>query len=178
MFSAEIDDGRARVKPFDVKLGNNMAKVEGSIGLDQSLDYTITTDLETGKAGAALNSLIASQLGQTVNATKAKVNFGVGGTFADPKITIKSIDYGQGQVQTAAEEKVEKEVEKAKEEAKQKVEEKKEAVKKEAEEKIAEETENLKKEAEKKVGEEGGEVIDKTKKEAEKKINDLFKKKN
>lgn len=171
IMSAQISDGRASVKPFSINMGENAAKIQGSIGLDQSLDYTVSTSIETGKAGAALNSFLASQLGQKVTATEANINFQVGGTFADPNIKIKSIDYGEGQVQAAAE----KEVEQAKEEVEQKVEEKKEEIRKEAEKKAEEEAEKLKKEAEEKLGEEGSKAAEKTKEEAEKIINNLFK---
>lgn len=184
IMSAEIQDGRARVKPFDVKVGDNLAKVEGSIGLDQSLDYKISTTVETGAAGQALNSLISNQLGKQVTSSQADITFKVGGNFTNPKISIASIDYGEGEVKTAANEKVDEEVEKAKVQAEKKVDDKKEEAKQEAEkiaqeqqEKLDKETDKLKKETEEKLGEEGGETVDKTKEEAEKVINNLFKKK-
>lgn len=188
VMSAEIKDGWAKVKPFDVKLGKSVANVEGGIGLDQTVDYTIRTDIETAQVGAALSSFIASQTGQNVEASRAKVDFQVTGPVTDPKVRIKSIDFGQGSVQTAAEQKLEKEAEKVKAEAEKKVDEKKQELEKKAEEKkeelqkeaekaVEEEKEKLKKEAEKKLGEEGGEVVDKSKEEAEKTIKNLLKRK-
>ncbi len=184
IMSAEVKNGRARVKPFDLKLGDHLAKVEGSIGLDQSLDYKIKTNIETGAAGQAVNAFISNQVGKNIGSTNADITFKIGGNFFDPKISIASIDYGEGEVKAAAEQKVEEEVEKVKVEAEKKVEEKKQEVQKEAEkiaeeqkEKANEEAEKLKKEAEEKLGEEAGEVVDKSKEEAEKIINNLFKKK-
>ncbi len=181
IMSADISNGRARVKPFEVDLGKNKANIEGSIGLDQSLDYKIKTNVETGQAGQALNSFISKQVGKQVTSSNADITFGVGGTFLDPKIKISSIDYGEGEVKSVAEETAKEEVAKVKEEAQekveQKVEEQKEEVQQEAEKIAEEQTDKLKEEAEKQLGEEGGETVDKAKEEADKVINNLFKKK-
>ncbi len=177
IMSAEIKDGRARVKPFEVKVGDHLAKVEGSMGLDQSLSYKVKTNVETGQAGQAVNSLISSQIGKEINSSNADVTFAIGGTFFKPEIKIESVDYGEGEVKAAAEEKAGEEIDKAKQQAEEKVEEKKQEVQKEAEKIAEEQSEKLKEEAEKQLGEEGKETVDKAKEEADKVIDNLFKKK-
>jgi len=174
VMSARINDGRAYVKPFDVKLGDNVANIKGSIGLDQSLNYQISTDIETGQAGQALNSFISNHIGKDITTTKAKVDFQVGGTYKDPKFTIASIDYGEGEVKNVAEKKVEEEVEQAKEEAKEKAEEKAEEVKKEAEKKVEEKAKKVEEKAKEKAKEELGEEGEKAVEKGKKVIKDLF----
>ncbi|MDE5707462.1 MAG: AsmA family protein, partial [Alistipes sp.] len=66
-----IADGRLRTKPFDLKLGSVQLGLEGSTGLDQTIDYTARVTLPSGASGV---------LGD--------VDVAIGGTFSSPKITV------------------------------------------------------------------------------------------
>lgn len=65
----EVRDGRVHTEPFDLKLGDVSATLSGSTGLDQTIDYAAKVTLPGGQALQTLG-----------------VN--IGGTFADPKITL------------------------------------------------------------------------------------------
>src|SRR5690606_26320870 len=81
--SYKIQDGRVSVDPFDIKAGDVTAKVSGSNGLDQSLDYTMDMKIPTSgiKANAILNQIGATSGG------KLDLKVLIGGTVQDPKIT-------------------------------------------------------------------------------------------
>lgn len=66
-----IQDGRVATKPFDIKMGGTTLSLNGSTGLDQTIDYTGT--LKLSDAGASGISSIPLK---------------IGGKFSAPKITI------------------------------------------------------------------------------------------
>lgn len=128
--SYKIQDGRVSVDPFDIKAGDVTAKVSGSNGLDQTLDYTM--DMKIPTSGIKANAIL-DQIGAT-SSGKLDLKVLIGGTVQDPKITT---DLGNlaGNV-----------IDNLKDQAKEKVEE----VKKEAIDKANEEAQKLIDEAEKK----------------------------
>lgn len=125
-----IKDGRVNVDPFDIKAGDVTAKVSGSNGLDQTLDYTM--DMKIPTSGIEANGIL-EQIGAT-SGGKLDMKVLIGGTVQDPKVTT---DLGNlaGNI-----------VDNLKEQAKEKVEE----VKKEAIDKANAEAQKLIDEAEKK----------------------------
>ena len=90
----EIRDGRLRVKPFDVHLGQITMNVAGSNGIDQSLQYALTLALPRAALGAeangAVNSLVlrGAQAGLDLQPA-AVVHLGVdiGGTVLKPTLS-------------------------------------------------------------------------------------------
>ena len=66
-----IQDGRVATKPFDIKMGGTTLSLNGSTGLDQTIDYTGT--LKLSDAGASGISSIPLK---------------IGGKFSAPKITV------------------------------------------------------------------------------------------
>jgi hypothetical protein len=87
-----IENGRVTVDPFDMKMGKTMGKMQGSTGLDQTIDYTLDIAIprtEFGPANAALNGWMSSasakgipvKLGDMVN---VKALFG--GTVTQPTV--------------------------------------------------------------------------------------------
>lgn len=165
VMQAEVKDGRLHVKPFDVNLGNYQATVAGSNGIDGSLDYTMKMDIPAGAVGTAVNSAIASLTGkQAAESSTIKLSFGIGGTYDNPKIGLASSDVEGGPAKQASEavkEAVQEKVEAEVDEAKQKVKEELEKRQKEAEEKARIEAEKQKKKLEE---------------EAKDKLKDIFKK--
>ncbi len=74
-----VADGRLATKPFDIKLGGAKVTFAGTTGLDSSIDYTATVNLPVSGA---------------VN----RVNVGIGGTFASPKLTLNMKEAVKGAV--------------------------------------------------------------------------------
>ncbi|MBC7389507.1 MAG: AsmA family protein [Opitutaceae bacterium] len=156
LLQAEIKDGRAFVKPFDLKAGDYTANIGGSQGLDGTLDYVMKMDVPGGAITQAASS-IASQFGLALDpAEKITMNFKIGGTSSNPKIVptgVSTSGKGKTNTQTQIKEQVQKQVE-------QKVDE----VKKQAEDRAKQEAERIRKENE-----------DKVKKDAEDKLKDVGK---
>lgn len=111
VMAATIENGRLNVKPFDFKFGNYPAKVEGSTGMDGSIDYKLKMDVPAGKLGSAASGLTSQLgLGNVNENTIIPLNLGMGGTALEPKIQLLGSD-AKAQIKDAA-------VTKAKEEAK------------------------------------------------------------
>ena len=68
-----IQDGRLHTKPFDIKMGNMNLNLNGSTGLDQSIDYT--GKLKLPESAGTLSALTT-------------IDLKIGGTFTSPKISI------------------------------------------------------------------------------------------
>lgn len=180
---AEIRDGRVYLQPFDVSIGKYTTTIAGSNGIDGTLDYTMAMNVPAGAASDAANQAIASLTGVSdAISSNVIMNFGVTGTYDDPKVGLKSVDAVSGgssakdaaKAKIAAEvdakkEEAAKKVEAAKEEAKAQVEQKKEEVVKQAEQK----KEEVKQEAQQQVEQKKEEV----KEEVQDKLKGLLKKK-
>src|SRR5690606_35635247 len=91
----KIDDGRLNVAPFNIKKGDILMNIQGSNGLDQTIDYQLALNIPRallGKANETANTLLAGlnskagtaiALGETV-----KVNALVGGTIKKPTLKL------------------------------------------------------------------------------------------
>lgn len=184
--SFKIKDGRVYVQPYEQTIAGFKVKIEGSNGIDQSIDYTWQVQLPVKNLPAAatgtLQSLIAKansaganlSMGETVN-----VNVKIVGTVTQPVI---STDIKQA-LQGAAVDlkaKAQEELERRKQELESKAKAEAEQLKKEAEEKAKAEAERLKNQAEEKAKAEAErlkkEAEAKAKKEAEKQLKNLFNK--
>ncbi|GHU78703.1 membrane protein [Bacteroidia bacterium] len=67
-----INDGRVTTKPFDINFGSGIMNLQGSTGLDQSIDYLAKVNLSGKLTNNYLNNIIVK----------------IGGTFASPKFSI------------------------------------------------------------------------------------------
>ncbi|MEM7108419.1 MAG: AsmA-like C-terminal region-containing protein [Bacteroidota bacterium] len=86
LMSATIEDGKLKVKPFDVKLGDYETTISGSTSLDGGLDYTLKTSVPAGKLGSQFTSLASSLTGGNVSDdTMIPLQIGLGGTYDNPK---------------------------------------------------------------------------------------------
>ncbi len=93
--SLEIRDGRVHVRPFRVGIGGMRMAVEGSNGIDQSLDYTLGLSVPSRALGAAAEQAMQS-LAARVGASEAElraadsvhVDVGVKGTVMSPTLDI------------------------------------------------------------------------------------------
>ncbi len=120
-----MENGRAYVRPFNVRAGGHDIQVSGSIGADGSLDYILDTEVEAGEMGQQINALLASISGNSADSTdtKIKLKIKIGGTYDKPQLSLAGITSADGRSEIKAE--VKKEVadqtEMAKEEAKSQI---------------------------------------------------------
>ena len=91
--SIEIRGGRMYVKPFTVRVAKSMMQVEGSNGIDQSLQYTALLHVPRSELGADANRAIAaivSRAGKTgidlQTAEAVELGIKIGGTLTSPTI--------------------------------------------------------------------------------------------
>ncbi|NRF40345.1 AsmA-like C-terminal region-containing protein [Pedobacter foliorum] len=119
----KIKDGRLNVAPFDIKKEGVLMNVQGSNGLDQSMDYQLGLNVPRAMLGAkaneTANAFIAklnSKAGTNVAMSETiKVNAVLGGTILKPTISLK---YGAGDTKAGAKDAVNQVVAEKKEEIK------------------------------------------------------------
>lgn len=184
--SFQIKEGRVFVKPYEQTIAGFKVRIEGSNGIDQTIDYTWGVQIPTknipAAATGAINSLLAKansaganlSMGETVN-----INVKIGGTVMQPRIETSMKDAVKGAADDLKA-KAQEELERRKKELEDKAKSEAERLKKEAEDKARAEAERLKKEAEEKAKAEAErlkkEAEEKAKKEAEKQLKNLFNK--
>ncbi|WP_057937048.1 AsmA-like C-terminal region-containing protein [Algoriphagus resistens] len=84
-----IDNGVMDVKPFDVKLWDYQANVQGTAGFDGSINYLINMQIPANKFGAQANSLLATLSGTSVDENTAiPLALNLSGTYNSPKIAL------------------------------------------------------------------------------------------
>ena len=102
LMTAEIQDGKFSVDPFDVKVNGYQANIAGTTGLDGSIDYNIKMDVPAAVVGAQVNAMMATLTGRDPNET-IKINLNLGGTYDNPVVSFLGAE-GKEQVKTAAKE--------------------------------------------------------------------------
>ena len=103
LMQAEIRDGRVHLEPFNMVFGGYETTISGSNGIDGSMDYIMGMNVPTGQVASAVNNLLASKLGgANLVGENVKLNLGVGGTYDDPKITVRSVENSSGSSPTDA----------------------------------------------------------------------------
>ncbi|MFT5771782.1 MAG: hypothetical protein ACI9ZX_001180 [Algoriphagus sp.] len=81
-----IENGVMDVRPFDVKLWDYQATIQGSGGFDGSLNYLINMQIPAGKFGTQANALLATITGNAVNeSTIIPISLNLTGTYNSPK---------------------------------------------------------------------------------------------
>ncbi|WP_442794616.1 AsmA-like C-terminal region-containing protein [Pelobium manganitolerans] len=155
-----ITDGRLNVAPFNIKKGDILMNVQGSNGLDQSLDYVLGINMPRallGKANDKANSLIASlnsKIGSNVSVNESvKINALLGGTITKPTLKLdlagdlkneaksvvnQLVADKKAELETKAKEEVQKLTDQAKEQLQQKA----DTLKKQTEQRIKQEVKN------------------------------------
>ncbi|MCX6230938.1 MAG: hypothetical protein NTZ33_05290 [Bacteroidetes bacterium] len=88
-----IADGKVITSPFDIKIDNTKAKVSGSTGFDESIDYLMKMEVPRKEIGGAANNVMeglaakAKDKGVGVKlADIMKFDVRIGGTFKNPVI--------------------------------------------------------------------------------------------
>jgi hypothetical protein len=129
IMKTSIEDGRIKVDPFKLKLGDYTAELGGSYGLDKKMDYLMTVDVPAGQLGSKLNSSLASLTGkENTSGDIVKLPINIGGTYTKPtfkvgsaQATKKVVDETKTALEDKAKEEAKEEVEDLKEKAKDKL---------------------------------------------------------
>ncbi|MDQ3192306.1 MAG: AsmA family protein [Bacteroidota bacterium] len=172
--SFEFKEGKVIVEPFDMKIGNTIAKVGGSTGFDQTIDYTWNLDIPQSEFGGAANTALSGLVSQA-NAKGANVSLGdrvkvdvlVGGTVSSPTIKLGLKD-AAGNLASDLKDKAKEELDKKKAELEAKAREEADKLKKGAEDKLKGETDKAKAAAEAEANKAKAEAEAKVKAEADK----------
>ncbi len=89
---AVIQDGMLKIPPFDLRLWDYQAQVQGSTGFDGSINYLVSMQVPVEKFGSQVNSLIAGLTGSDLSGTSVPLAFNIGGTYGSPSIGLASGD--------------------------------------------------------------------------------------
>ena len=119
----EFRDGRLYVDPFDVKIGESEAVIQGSNGFDGTIDYVMDMTIPTSEFGGgaevlgALAGLINQTGANTTVGDKIKVQILITGTSEDPKVKLGSLNPlgGDQSVKEVVKEQIEQKIEEVKE---------------------------------------------------------------
>lgn len=195
----KVENGRIYTQPFNVTVAGKSLQLSGSSGLDQSIDYKGTTNVnksELGQINTALESALTklnSKTGASIKTSETvALGIGIGGTFTKPVITTNLADLAKQEANNLKdqakeelerqkkllEEKANAEKERLKAEALAKKQELENKAKEEAEkakQKAQAELDNAKKEAEAKAAAEKERLKKQAEEEAKKKLKGLLK---
>ena len=124
----EIRNGRIYVDPFETKMGTTTMIIGGDQGIDKTMNYNMNVNIPRSVLGSganeSINRLTANAALKGINISPSEtlnMDVGVGGSFADPKISIDLKDNVRQSTQAIKEEikeKAQEVIEKKKEEAK------------------------------------------------------------
>jgi uncharacterized protein involved in outer membrane biogenesis len=155
----EIKNGRFTLKPFKTKIANIDVTIEGSNGIDKSIDYMVSLNIPTDKLPTDALGALGNIGGLNLAALKPKtipVSVKIGGTLENPLLQVslagaqnqaqQILDAAQEEVKRRAEEEIQKAQQHLKEETDKRV--------KEVEAKAREEADKRIKEAEQKAKDE------------------------
>ena len=110
LMSAAIEDGKLKVKPFDVNLGEYNTTVSGATSLDGTIDYNLKMNVPASKLGSQFSGLITSFTGGSAgDDTMIPLNIGMGGTYNNPKVQLLASEQKQ-QATAAVKDKAKEEV--------------------------------------------------------------------
>jgi len=108
-----FEDGKVKVKPFDVKLDGMQANVQGWMDFAQQIDYDIKMDVPIAKLGGQANDILGGLVGKVNDlglnlslGETVKMAFKVTGTFDNPSIRPSIIGREGGSVKDAIVDKV------------------------------------------------------------------------
>lgn len=120
-----IKDGRINFKPFATKIANIPTNIEGSTGLDQSIDYKWKMEVPRSMFGSNANNVINGLLGQANAAAGTNVQLGekvnitalFGGTVMKPTVKTNAKEDAKSAVATVTTQALNTAINKANEEA-------------------------------------------------------------
>ncbi len=143
----EIKEGRIFFEPFKINALNTEMDIEGSQGIDQTMDYTVDMSMPRSAIGSQANQIVNNLASKAASkgidiqpGSDIKLGLTIKGTFDDPKIGLKLKGAEEGesiqeQVLDAGKEKVKKIVKDKTEDVKKEASKKAQQIIKEAEQK-------------------------------------------
>lgn len=160
----EIHNGVMAVRPFDVRLWDYQANIQGSTGFDGTINYLINMQVPAGKFGAQANALLATISGTEANeSTLIPVSINLGGTYNSPKIGLAGGNSIENLLASALKSRVSSEKENIQEQVTQQFKAAEDSMKRELQLKAEVVQDSVKKEAEKKVEETKVKVVEEAK---------------
>jgi uncharacterized protein YhdP len=106
----KIENGRLILDPFDMQVADAKINVQGSNGIDRSLDYKMAVNMPASmlknESPSFLNQLFNKQTDLS-QAETVKVDVGIGGTISEPKIKTSLADVVKSAAKNQIEEKKE-----------------------------------------------------------------------
>ncbi len=120
-----IKDGRLHLEPFTTKVNQITTNIEGSTGLDQSIDYKWKMEIPRSMFGSSANSALQGLMNQANSAAgtnvalgeKINVNVLFGGTATKPTVKTSMKEEGKAAVATVTTQALNAGIDKANEEA-------------------------------------------------------------
>lgn len=120
-----IKDGRLHLEPFTTKISQVSTQIEGSTGLDQSIDYKWKMEIPRAMFGSSANSALQGLMNQANAAAGTNVNLGekinvnvlFGGTATNPTVKTSMKEEGKAAVATVTTQALNTGIDKANEEA-------------------------------------------------------------
>jgi len=82
-----FENGKVRVKPFNIKYDDIAIKVSGGHGFDRSLDYQLTLDVPAKYLGKEVQGMVAAIGEDDLKKLSIPVQVGLGGTHTSPRIS-------------------------------------------------------------------------------------------
>ena len=84
-----INNGVMDVKPFNLKLWDYQAQIQGSAGFDGSMNYLVQMEVPARKFGTQATTLLSTLTGNTVDQnTPIPLAFNLSGTYKSPKVSL------------------------------------------------------------------------------------------
>jgi hypothetical protein len=104
--TARIEDGMLNIPPFELKLWDYPAKIQGSTGFDGRINYLVNIDVPASKFGTKINGLVSGLVGSDLSNTNVPLAFNIGGSYARPNVAMASSESLEAYISNALKSKV------------------------------------------------------------------------
>ncbi|MBW3467661.1 AsmA-like C-terminal region-containing protein [Arthrospiribacter ruber] len=85
----EINNGVMDVRPFDVRLWDYQANIQGSTSFDGSINYLLNMQVPAGRFGSMANNILSTISGtQASESTIIPLALNLGGTYSNPRVSL------------------------------------------------------------------------------------------
>jgi hypothetical protein len=160
----EIDNGVMDVRPFDVRLWDYQANIQGSTSFDGGINYLINMEVPAGKFGSMANNLLSTITGtQASESTIIPVSLNLGGTYNNPRVSLAGGNSIENLLSNALRSRVSQERENIQEQATQQFKAAEDSIRREVRSKAETMQDSVKREAERKASETKDRAVDEAK---------------
>lgn len=160
----EINEGVMDVRPFDIRLWDYQANIQGSTSFDGSINYLINMQVPAGKFGSLANNLLSTISGaQSGESTIIPVSLNLGGTYSNPRVSLAGGNSIENLLSTALRSRVGQERENIQEQATQQFRAAEDSIRREVKSKAESVQDSVKREAERKASETKDKAVEEAK---------------